>query len=167
MKIETASSLTDSELIAEVAQLAGDERASTVALIIHLAEFDARRLFAAEGFSSTFAYCREVLRLSEDAAFARIRAARLARRYPVVVEMLLDGALSPTTVRMLARYVTPDNGASLLAAAAGKGKRQVEKLLTGLFPQADVRATVRPLRSPRELRSLEPAATAALAVASS
>ena len=73
MKIERASRLTDAELIGQVLELARGERAATVALIVHLAEFDARRLFAAFGFSSTFKYCIEVLRLSEDAAFNRIQ----------------------------------------------------------------------------------------------
>src|SRR5689334_1749974 len=123
MMIERASRLTDSELTAQVAHLAHGERASTVALIVHLAEFDARRLFAAEGFSSTFSYCTEVLRLSEDAAFNRIQAARLARDYPVVVDLLLEGALSPTTACMVARRVTPENHRALIAAASGRGKR--------------------------------------------
>src|SRR4051812_49797840 len=91
MKIERASRLTDSELIAQVVHLARGERAATVALIVHLAEFDARRLFAGFGFSSTFKYCVEVLRLSEDETFNRIQAARLARKYPVALEMLGSG----------------------------------------------------------------------------
>src|SRR3954467_13299760 len=137
MKIERASNLTDSELIAQVAQLARGERAATVALIVHLAEFDPRHLFASFGFSSTFKYCVEVLRLSEDATFDRIQVARLARKYPVVLEMLLEGTLSPTTAGMLSRHVTPDNHLALLAAASGKGKRAVEKVLVGLFPEAE------------------------------
>src|SRR3954468_19819654 len=109
MKIERASHLTDSELIAQVARLARGERAATVALILHLAEFDARRLFAGFGFSSTFKYCVEVLRLSEDATFDRIQVARLARRYPVVLEMLLEGTLRATTAGMLGRHAPADN----------------------------------------------------------
>src|SRR4026209_2479513 len=115
MKITHASSLTDSELVTEVGRLAHTEREATVALIVHLAEFDARRLFEGEGFSSTFKYCLEVLRLSEDAAFNRIEAARAARRYPVVLDMLTAGTLSPTTARMLARHLTEQNHDALLA----------------------------------------------------
>src|SRR3954469_22174215 len=148
MKIERASHLTDSELIAQVVHLAHGERAATVALIVHLAEFDARRLFAGFGFSSTFKYCVEVLRLSEDATFDRIQVARLARKYPVVVEMLLEGTLSPTTAGMLSRHVTANNHLALLAAASGKGKRAVEELLEGLFPKAERPARVRPIGPP-------------------
>jgi len=79
MTINHASSLTDSELLTEIPRLAHGEREATVALIAHLAEFDARRLFEGEGFPSTFRYCLDVLRLSEDAAFNRIEAADVQR----------------------------------------------------------------------------------------
>ena len=101
-----ASSLSDNALIEELNRLAGRERAVTVALIVHLAEFDARRLYAGAGYSSAFRYCLEV-----------------------VLEMLLSGALSPTTARLLARRLTAQNQRELLAVAAGKSRQQVEELL--------------------------------------
>jgi len=116
-----------------------------VALIVHLAEFDARRLYAGAGYSSTFRYCIEVLRLSEDAAFNRIEVARMARDHPVVLEMLLSGALSPTTARLLARRLTAQNQRELLAAASGKSKQEVEELVARRFPQPDVPSSIRPL----------------------
>src|SRR5687767_3545491 len=97
--------LTNGELILQLGRLAHGERAATVALIVHLAEFDARRLCEPAGFSSTFRYCLDVLRLSEDAAYNRIEAARLARRVPAVLDMLVEGSLSPTTARLLARHL--------------------------------------------------------------
>jgi hypothetical protein len=118
-----------------------------VALIAHLAEFDARRLFEGEGFSSTFKYCLEVLRLSEDATFNRIEAARAARRYPIVLDMLIEGTLSPTTARMLARHLTDGNHNELLAAAAGKSKQETENFLAARFPQPDVPPSIRRLPS--------------------
>jgi hypothetical protein len=145
MKITNTSSLTDPELVTALSRLAGGEREATVALIVHLAEFDARRLYAPAGFSSTFKYCLEVLHLSEDAAFNRIEAARTARRFPQVVDMLLVGTPSPTTARLLARHLTRENHAELLGAAAGKSKNDVEKLLAERFPRADVMTSVRKL----------------------
>jgi hypothetical protein len=147
MKITSALQLTDSELVTEVTRLAATEREATVALIVHLAEFDARRLFEAAGFSSSFKYCMEVLRLSEDAAFNRIEAARTARRYPAVLDMLIAGTLSPTTTRMLARHLTPENHEELLTAASGKSKQEVEKLLARLSPHPDVPSSIRKLPS--------------------
>ena len=138
--------LTDAELVHVLGRLAHGERQATVTLIAHLAEFDARRLYAAAGFGSTFKYCVKVLRLSEDAAVNRIEAARAARRFPAVLDMLVSGALSPTTARMLARHLTAENHDAVLAAASGKTKEEVEELLARLFPQRDVRSSVRLLR---------------------
>lgn len=145
MNTTHASQLTNTQLVAELSRLARGEREATVALILHLAEFDARRLYEGEGFSSLFKYCRAVLRLSEDAIYNRIEAARTVKRYPVVVDMLAKGSLSPTTVRLLARHLTPENHEELLAAASGMGKQEVETLLAWRFPEPDVPASVRKL----------------------
>jgi hypothetical protein len=145
MLMMTASRLSDSDLTAELSRLAGGEREATAALIVHLAEFDARRLYEGAGYSSMFQYGRAVLRLSEDAVYNRIAAARAARRFPAIVDMLVTGALSVTTARLLARHLTSDNHETLLAAAAGLGKLAVEELLAGWFPQPDVAPRIRRL----------------------
>jgi hypothetical protein len=66
----------------------------TVELVAHLAELDARRLYLGEGYGSLFAYCTGALRLAEHAAYNRIETARLARRFPVVLNGLADGRLT-------------------------------------------------------------------------
>jgi hypothetical protein len=142
-----AASLTDDALTVELSRLARREREATAALIVHLAEFDARRLYEGAGYPSMFAYCRAVLRLSEDAAYNRIKAARAALTYPAIAGMMADGALSPTTVRLLAAHLTMENHEALLAAAAGKGKQDVEVLLARWFPQPDVAPSVRKVPS--------------------
>jgi hypothetical protein len=147
MKITHASHLSNDDLVTEVTRLARGEREATVALIVHLAEFDARRLFEGAGFSSTFKYCMEVLRLSEDATFNRIEAARAARRYPAVLDMLVAGTLSPTTARMLARHLTAESHEGLLAAASGMSKQEVERLLVRLSPRPEVPPSIRAVRS--------------------
>ena len=148
MLMMTASRLNDSDLTAELGRLAYGEREATAALIVHLAEFDARRLYEGAGYSSMFQYGRAVLRMSEDAVYNRIGAARAARRFPAIVDMLVSGALSPTTARLLARHLTAENQEALLAAASGRGKLAVEELLAGWFPQPDVAPRIRPLRAP-------------------
>jgi hypothetical protein len=147
MLITPASHLGNAELTAELNRLARCEREATAALIVHLAEFDARRLFEGAGYSSLFKYGMAVLHLSEDAVYNRIKAARAARDYPVIIERLESGALSPTTVRLLAPRLTLENHHELLAAASGKGKRAVEELLARRFPQPDVPARVRKVPS--------------------
>src|SRR5262249_4222323 len=106
--------LNDTELLPAVERLAGSERGATVQLATHLAELDARRLFLGAGFSSLFAYCCEVLHLSEYEAYHRIEAARLARSFPVVLERLSEGAITLTTLRLLSAHLTEGNHRELL-----------------------------------------------------
>jgi hypothetical protein len=51
MTITHASRLSDQELTGALRRLAQHEREATVALIVHLAEFDARRLYEPAGVS--------------------------------------------------------------------------------------------------------------------
>jgi hypothetical protein len=67
--------------------------------------------------------------------------------------MLLSGALTPTTGRLLARRLTAQNRDELLAAAAGKSRQQVEELLARRFPQPDVPSAIRLLPAPISLRT--------------
>ena len=155
--------LTDGALTAELTRLAAGERASTAALIAHLAEFDSRRLYLGAGFSSLFAYCREVLRLSEHESYNRIEGARLVRRFPTILDLLARGDLNLTTVRLLAPYLVADNFADLVGAARGRSKREVEEVIVGRFPKPDVVVTIRRTpatngRSAREVGSAVPGA---------
>ena len=86
----------DPVLLRELRSLLARERATTAELLAHLAEVDARRLYAPAGHPSMFAYCVGELHLSEDAAFKRIRAARVARHFPAVFALLADGRLHLT-----------------------------------------------------------------------
>lgn len=87
---------SDSNLIAELHRLAGCERSATAALIRALIEFDKRRLYLGEGYSSLFAYCTQVLHYAEHAALNRIEVARAARRLPVLLDHIADGRLNIT-----------------------------------------------------------------------
>ncbi len=86
--------LSDDELLAEAKRLVANERAATAALLQSLMEIDARRLYLREGCSSLFTYCTQVLHLAGGAAYYRIEAARVARRFPLVLEALRDGAVT-------------------------------------------------------------------------
>src|SRR6185295_16467110 len=129
MSVTIPIHLADSELMSEVARLAGDERAVTARLIAHLAEVDARELYVPAGFTSLYIYCREGLGFSEDAAYNRKEAAQVARRFPVVLDMLADGRLSLTALKLLAPVLTRGNHGEVLAAAARRSRFEVEKLI--------------------------------------
>src|SRR3989442_9110745 len=120
MQNKIPSQLSDSELVAAVADLVTRERQVTVTLIAHLAELEARELYLPAGCPSMFVYCVQVLRLSEGGAYNRIEVARTARRFPPILDLLAEGTLNLATVRILAPHLTPDNHETLLAAASGK-----------------------------------------------
>jgi hypothetical protein len=148
MNSKTPSQLSDSELVDELAQLAGSERRTTTSLIAHLAELDTRGLHLRAGYPSLFVYCTQVLHLSEGGAYNRIEAARLALRFPAVLDLLAHGLLNLGTLRLLGAHLTPDNHETLFAAASRKSKRELERLLAGMFPKPDVAFTVRKLPVP-------------------
>ena len=135
MTLDTAITLTDAALDAEVRRLAASERRATVALVVRLAELDARKLYLGQGFSSLFMYCRVALSLSEQAAYHRIVAARAIRRHPSIADRLTDGSLNLSTLRLLAPHLSADNASGLLEAASGRSKREVEELVAARFPQ--------------------------------
>jgi len=137
--------LSDRDLISRVELLAKHEREATVTLIAHLAVLEERELYLGEGCSCLFAYCTQVLHLAEYAAINRMEAARAARRYPIILEMLAEGSLTLATVRLLIPLLTPANHRELLEEASHKSKREVEQLVARRRPQAPVPATIRRL----------------------
>jgi hypothetical protein len=80
-----------------------------------------------------------------------IEAARLARKFPIVLRMLADGTLNLTTARLLGPHLSDENHEALTSAAAGKSKREVEVLLAAAFPQPDVSTSIRKVPAPRAI----------------
>jgi hypothetical protein len=145
MKLNAPSTLTDAELVETTGRLARSEREATVVLIAHLAELYGRRLHERAGYDSLFTYCMAALGLSESAAYDRMKAAKVARRFPVVLALLDEGRINLTTVRLVAPHLTPANHRELLDAVTGLRKRQVQEVLARRFPQPDVKSAVRKL----------------------
>src|SRR5437773_6825126 len=143
--LSAVARLSDRHLLDEVKRLAARERDVTADLVARLAEIEERGLHKAAGFGSMFEYCREVLQLSEYAAYGRIEAARAARKFPVILEMLVEGSLNLTTVGLLGRHLTRDNYREVLVAAQGRSKREVEELVARIHPQPDVPSSIRKL----------------------
>src|SRR5262249_8020945 len=105
------------------------DRASAAVLLAHIAEFDARKLFVPVAHPSMHSYCVDVLRLSADAAFKRIKAARAAREFPAIFEAVADGRLHLTAFVALAPWLSPENAEELLAAATHRSKSEIEQVL--------------------------------------
>jgi hypothetical protein len=138
VSIYSLSPLPDSALLRDLASLIARERVTTAALLAHLAEVDARKLYLPAAHPSIFSYCVGELRLSEDVAYKRIQAARTAREFPAIFAALADGRLHLTGVLMLAPHLAPDKAAELLAAASHQSKAGIERLLAERFPRPDL-----------------------------
>ena len=87
-------SVPDDELLERLSTLVDRHRRCEAELVAHLAEVDARKLYLGKACSSMFRYCVEALHLSEHEAYLRIACARASRRFPVLLDMLADGATS-------------------------------------------------------------------------
>ena len=148
--------LTDEQLLTEVHSLVALERQTTARLIASLAEMETRGLHLRDGCQSLFTYCTQRLNLSEAEAYSRIGAARTARKWPLVLELLADGSITLTTVNLLAAHLTSDNHRALLDAARRRGRREVEQQVAALRPLPTVPSTVRKLPAPRQALNTKP-----------
>jgi len=113
-----------------------------------IGEVERRRLYAAAGFESMHRYCVGRLKMSGDVAYKRVRAARVSRRFPAVLEAVTDGRLNVSTLVRLAphlKWMPAAAGLELLSAAEGKGRDDLELLIAARFPQADLPAVVQQL----------------------
>ena len=141
----TPESLSDDQLLRRLGEITRDSRHVEAELVAHIAEVDARRLYAREGCSSMFAYCVEVLHLSEPETNLRMVVARATRRHPVLLDMLRDGRLHLSGIALLAPHLTEANRDEVLARATHCSKRRIEELVAGLAPRPDVPTTIRKL----------------------
>ena len=146
--LAATAKLSDEALLARLEALAGRARECTAELIAHLSELQIRRADRGEGPGSLFEYCMRILRLSEAASFNRLAAASAARKFPVILDLLADGSINLTTVRVLAPHLTAENHLGALQEAIGRTKADVEKIRARLAPQPDCPPSLRKLPAP-------------------
>ena len=137
MKLPSVSHLDDGALARGLRSAVDRERIATAEVLVHIAEFDSRRLYAPAGYPSMRAYCMEELGYSEDAAAKRIHAARTAREFPAIIEALAQGRLHLAGVCLLSAYLRPENADALLEAASHQSKAEIECLLAERFPHSE------------------------------
>jgi hypothetical protein len=147
--------LTDDELISGIATLTGRAREATASLVAFLAELESRDLHRARGYGSLFAYCRGELHLSEHGSYNRMEAARVARRFPVVLPLLAEGLLHLTAVCLLGPHLRDEDHLALLGGAIHKSKSEILELLARWFPKEAVKTAIRAIPSAVERRAAE------------
>ena len=92
-----------------------------------------------------FAYCTQVLHLSEAEAYLRITVARAAREHPLLLTMLADGRLHLSGIVKLLPILTRENRDGLLERATHRSKRQIVELVAELSPRPDAPSFMRKL----------------------
>src|SRR6267378_5111079 len=137
MRAYSLSRLTDHELLHALDSAVAQDCGSTAWLLAHIAEFDRRRLYLPQGYPSMYAYCVQKLHMSEDVACKRIRAARAALEFPAIFELVAEGRLHLAGVVLLAPYLTQENAADMLGAAAHRTKAEIEELIARRFPRTE------------------------------
>ncbi len=148
MSTTSLTGASDHELLATLDRLAADDRANNAELIVVLGAVEQRRLYRAS-HHSLYEYCVQLLRMSPDMAYKRIRVARTARRYPGIVSAIRDGRLHLSSVMLLRPYLRGRAGEALLEAALDKSTREIQQLLAERFPRPDLPTRVVPLLSER------------------
>jgi hypothetical protein len=141
--VDELKSLSDDELLHRVSDLLAQSRRVEWVLVAHIGEVDARRLYAREAWPSMIQYAMGALHLSEGEAYRRITAARLSRKYPVILSMLEDGRLHLCGIGVLSKHLNDANYEDVLARATHKTKREIEILRAELDPKPDVPPTIR------------------------
>lgn len=133
--------LPDADLLRRTEDLAVRGRGTEADLVAHLGEIDRRRLNPGDAYRSLFEYCVYRLKMSEGAAYRRIRAARTCREHPAALDMLRDGRLSLEGLALLHGAARADDFADLLRRCSGASTRRIEALMADREteePQRDV-----------------------------
>ncbi len=137
--------LSDAALLASVRATVGRVNQLTASLLAHLAEVHRRGLHRERACSSLYTYCVYELRMSEDAAQRRSKAARWVRRFPALLDAIEAGELHLTGLLLLAPHLTDANLTEVLALAKHRSKREIAELVRQIDPLPDVPARIEPL----------------------
>ncbi len=131
------ANLSERQLLTRFGDLVRQDQRHTAALLVAIAEIDERKLWAKHACPSMFAFCVERFHMSESVTAKRIWAARTARRFPVILQMVARGELHLSAIMQLAKHLTNENHRGLLARARHKSSREIDLLVAELAPRPD------------------------------
>jgi len=136
--------LSDAALLDGTRGLVARSNEQLARLLAHLGEVEARGIHRARACASLCAYCTYELRLSEDSAFRYARAAKLTRKFPVLLEQIAAGEIHLTGLLLLGPHLTEENQREVLRLAKHRSKREIAKLVR-LDPLPDLASRIEPL----------------------
>ena len=129
------TSLSDEELVSQLASLCLEGRRLVARLIVYLIAVEDRALDKKSACSSMWAFCTERLKMSEGETSRRLNAVKLVRRFPSVLGRLERGDVHLSALRQLGPYLNQENVDAILDEANGKTRTQVEEMIARRFPR--------------------------------
>jgi hypothetical protein len=135
--------LSNEELDRSAHALAAHERQDIARFVAHIAEIGSRGYHIDLGYRSLFEYSVKRFNLSEGSVYRRTQVAGVCRKFPQILEAISQGRLHLTGASLIAPHLADDTAERLIAAAQGKTKREVEKLLVTLAPKKPFEPSLR------------------------
>jgi 5-methylcytosine-specific restriction endonuclease McrA len=129
MQATRLENLSDDDLLLRLRKACAESNAVTMRIVELLIETEDRRLYVADACTSMFDYCVRRLNMSEGAAYLRLAAARLVRKFPTLGPRLESGAIHLSALVLLRDHLTADNVDELADAVRGMSKRRVTEYL--------------------------------------
>jgi len=145
MEIEN---LTNKDLAERIEILRGKEREILLKFLIHLGEFDRRKLYLEQGYSSLFDFCTRKLGYSESSAYRRAESARCLREHPELKKSFFSGKVSICTIARASKAIKAKKAE--VEDIIGKSTREVETLVAEVAPSNKPREFVKEIKVKRE-----------------
>ena len=110
------------------------ENCSLVDLLLALAEFDSLGVWRQLGHASLFDFLHREVGLSRGSAYYRQVASRLLGKFPEIAEPLRDGRLCISNVPQLAKVMTEENRATVVAKFFHCSKEEARQVVAEILP---------------------------------
>jgi hypothetical protein len=142
---DSLESIPDEELLASVQRFTARSNIALADLLAYLGEVELRGIHRTRACASLYTYCIYELRMSEDAAFRRSKAARLVREYPELRDAIAKGEIHLTGVLMVGPHLGGERHAEVIQRARFRSKRELLRLVAELDPRPEVPTLVEPI----------------------
>src|SRR6185436_13783826 len=126
---ESLEHIPDETLFATVRRLTARSNVALADLLAHLGEVERRGIHRERACPSLYTYCIYELRMSEDAAFRRAKAAGIVRRYPEMRNAIAKGEIHLTGLLMIAPYLGGEHHEEVLRPSRFRSKRELCRLI--------------------------------------
>jgi 5-methylcytosine-specific restriction endonuclease McrA len=137
--------ITDDQLLTSVRKIVARTNTGLADLLAHLGEVEARGIHRQRACASLHTYCVYELRMSEDEAYRRSKAAQLVRQFPELFERIAKGELHLTGLLLLGPHLDCERRQEILDFARFRSKREIQELVSRLSPKPEVPARVEPI----------------------